>query len=189
MPDPYSISSQTIKKLTIYYDCEYGSDFMSFDGPSLVSLDCSDYALYVYPLVNLESLVEAKLVDLCYSKRIKRPDISGLLVGISNVQTLHLSVGSVDNLVSLSFGSNHKRCWKLLPYLLKQSPKVETIVIKGRDGDTCDDTIASEGTAKEFEHLKSLLGATKCNEKVRVEFHENVWWMWMMTLLLKPVGI
>ena len=96
MPDPYSISSQTIKKLTIYYDCEYGSDFMSFDGPSLVSLDCSDYALYVYPLVNLESLVEAKLVDLCYSKRIKRPDISGLLVGISNVQTLHLSVGSVD---------------------------------------------------------------------------------------------
>ena len=35
-------------------------------------------------------------MDLCYSKRIKRPDISGLLVGISNVQTLHLSVGSVD---------------------------------------------------------------------------------------------
>ena len=51
------------------------------------------------------------------------------------------------------------------------------------------DILVYKGTAKEFEHLKSLLGATKCNEKVRVEFHENVWWMWMMTLLLKPVGI
>ena len=133
------------------------------------------------------------------------------------------------NLVSLSFGSNHKRCWKLLPYLLKQSPKVETIVIKvyfqqakisiyicikkryfkslHASSFWCFsrvvmvthamiplqvkvlDILVYKGTAKEFEHLKSLLGATKCNEKVRVEFHENVWWMWMMTLLLKPVGI
>ncbi|KAH0865406.1 hypothetical protein HID58_082617 [Brassica napus] len=180
----YSISSQSIKKLK-------------------------------YPLVNFESLLEAKL-NLCYSENIKRPDITGLIIGISNVQTLHLCGGSVDvisrcvkhglvlpvfkNLLNLSFATGNKKGWKLLPCLLKQSPQVETLIIKGNDGDTCDvtigllqvkvlDVLGYKGTAKEFEHLKSLLGGiVECIEKMRVEFQEYMWW-WMMTLLLKPVGI
>ncbi|WZZ82307.1 hypothetical protein YC2023_102879 [Brassica napus] len=211
----YSISSQSIKKLKVYYDSKYRNDYMSFDAPSLVSLDYTDYALYKYPLVNFESLLEAKL-NLCYSENIKRPDITGLIIGISNVQTLHLCGGSVDvisrcvkhglvlpvfkNLLNLSFATGNKKGWKLLPCLLKQSPQVETLIIKGNDGDTCDvtigllqvkvlDVLGYKGTAKEFEHLKSLLGGiVECIEKMRVEFQEYMWW-WMMTLLLKPVGI
>ncbi|RID47553.1 hypothetical protein BRARA_I04139 [Brassica rapa] len=210
----YSISSQSIKKLKVYYDSKYRNDYMSSDAPSLVSLDYTDYALYKYPLVNFESLLEAKL-NLYYSEKIKRPDITGLIIGISNVQTLHLCGGSVDvisrcvkrglvlpvfkNLVKLSFATGNKKGWKLLPYLLKQSPKVETLIIKGNDGDTCDvtigllqakvlDVLGYKGTAKKFEHLKSLFGGIECIEKMRVEFQQYMWW-WMMTLLLKPVGI
>lgn len=172
---PFCISSRTIKKqLSVHYDCESEIDFMggmSFDAPSLVSLDYSDYALAEYPHVNLESLAEARL-DIRYSKMIKKPDITGLIIGISNIETLHLSPGSADvsfpkfrlslksldilevcmcvcvfqvisrcvkdglllpvfkNLVSLSFGSKNKRGWKLLPYLIEQSPKLETLIIQ-----------------------------------------------------------
>ena len=34
------------------------------------------------------------------------------------------------NLVKLYFGSNNKRGWKLLPYLIKQTPKLETLIIQ-----------------------------------------------------------
>ncbi|CAF2113048.1 unnamed protein product [Brassica napus] len=69
---------------------------------------------------------------------------------ISNVEILHLSPGSADvisrcvedglvlpvfkNLVKLYFGSNNKRGWKLLPYLIKQTPKLETLIIQGLEG-------------------------------------------------------
>ncbi|RID47538.1 hypothetical protein BRARA_I04124, partial [Brassica rapa] len=149
---PYSLSSQSIKKLTVYYDCEAGIDSisdMSFDAPSLVSLDYTDYALSEYPLVNLESLVRAKL-NLCYSRKIERPDLTGLVTGISNVEILYLSPASADviarcvkdglvlpvfkNLISLTFGSYNERGWKLLLDLLKQSPKLETLIVQGLDG-------------------------------------------------------
>ncbi|KAG7566425.1 F-box-like domain superfamily [Arabidopsis suecica] len=145
---PYCISSQTIEKLSVQYYSDYDLDMMigmSFDAPSLLFLDYSDYALSLYPQVNLKSLVEARL-DLRYSKIIKRPDISGLFIGISNIKTMRLSANSVDvisrcvkhglrlpvfnNLVSLTFGSKDKRGWRLLPYLLKQSPKLETLIIQ-----------------------------------------------------------
>ncbi|XP_018490067.2 F-box/LRR-repeat protein At3g60040-like [Raphanus sativus] len=202
--NPYRISSQSIKKLTAFNDYDEGIDHgpaMSYDAPSLVSLDYTDFALSSYPLVNFGSLVEAKL-DLSYCKeKIKRPDLSGLLVGISNVEILHLSPGSADvisrcvkhglvlpvfkNIVKLSFGSNNKRGWKLLPYLLKQSPKLETLIIQGLDSYTGDvtfglfqvkvlDVLGYRGTAKELLNLKSLLAGTECIPKVRVEFPEDV---------------
>ncbi|KAL1226347.1 F-box/LRR-repeat protein [Cardamine amara subsp. amara] len=140
---------------------------MSFDTPNLVSLDYSDYALCHYPQVNLESLVEARL-DICISRNIERPDVSGLIKGIGTVETLHLSPDSVDvislcvrhglllpvfkNLVNLSFGSKkNKRGWKLLPKLLMQSPKLETLIIQRLDGYKRNVTmlpcIPSEGVA------------------------------------------
>ncbi|KAL0848461.1 hypothetical protein Bca101_021708 [Brassica carinata] len=203
--NPYRISSQSIKKLRLFYDYDEGivdGSVMSLDAPSLVSLDYTDFALSAYPLVNLgSSLLEAKL-DLSYcKKKIKRPDLSGLFVGISNVETLHLSPDSADviarcvkhglvlpvfkNIVSLSFGSNNKRGWKLLPYLLKQSPKLETLIIQGLDDYTGDvtiglfqvkvlDVLGYKGTAKELLNLKSLLAGTECIPKLRVEFPEDV---------------
>ncbi|KAL1196585.1 F-box/LRR-repeat protein [Cardamine amara subsp. amara] len=204
---PFCISSRTIKKLSVHYDCESEIDFMddrgmSFDAPSLVSLDYFDYALAEYPKVNLESLVEARL-DLHYSKIIKRPNISGLIMGIRNIETLHLSPASADvisrcvkhglvlpvfnNLVNLSVGSNNKRGWTLLPYLLEQSPKLETLTIhQALDGYTGDVTIRLlhvkvllhvlnyGGTAKELEHLKSFLGKSQGVELVHVEVARSV---------------
>ncbi|XP_023638528.1 F-box/LRR-repeat protein At3g60040 [Capsella rubella] len=195
---PYCISSRTIEKLSVQYNSDYDLDCMigmSFDAPRLVFLDYSDYAVSEYPQVNLKSLVEARL-DLRYSKKIRRPDISGLFIGISNIETLHLSANSVDvisrcvkhgvilpvfnNLVSLTFGSKKKRGWRLLPYLLKQSPMLETLIIQGLDGNICDVTLRPYqvkvlhvlgygGAAKELEQLKSFLGKTECLELVQVE--------------------
>ncbi|KAG7566395.1 F-box domain [Arabidopsis suecica] len=201
---PYCISSRTIKKLSVHYDCEFAIGTisgMSFDAPSLVSLDYSDYALAEYAQVNLESLVEARL-DLRYTKNVERLDVSGLIKGICNIETLHLSPDSVDvisrcvkdgillpvfnNLVKLSFGSKkNKRGWKLLPYLLEQSPKLETLIIQGLDGCTADVTmhpfqvkvlhvLGYGGTAKEMEHLKSIIVESKCLETVQVEVAQGV---------------
>uniref|UniRef100_A0A0D3DUG0 SKP1 component POZ domain-containing protein n=1 Tax=Brassica oleracea var. oleracea TaxID=109376 RepID=A0A0D3DUG0_BRAOL len=90
-----------------------------------------------------------------------------------------------NNLVTLSFGSKNKRGWKLLPYLLKHSPKLETLIIQGLDSYTGDVTIGLfqvkelhvvgyKGTAKELQHLKSLLAGTECIPKMQVEFPEDV---------------
>ncbi|KAG7566424.1 F-box-like domain superfamily [Arabidopsis suecica] len=193
---PFCITSRTIEKLSVQYDSDYDLDLgMSFDAPSLVFLDYSDYALSAYPQVNLKSLVEARL-DIRYSKIIKRPDISGLFIGISNIETLHLSANTVDvisrcvkrglilpvfnNLVSLTFGSKNKRGWKLLPHLIEQSPKLETLIIQGLDSYTGDETVRPfqvkvlrvhgyGGTAKELEHFKKFIGESECGEVVLVE--------------------
>lgn len=99
----YSISSRSIKKLSFCYKYKLvvsEVDFMksmSFDAPNLVSLD---YELAMYPQVNLESLVEARL-GIHYSKLVKRPDLTGLVIGMRNLETLHLSPASAD--VSLLF--------------------------------------------------------------------------------------
>ncbi|KAJ4904982.1 F-box family protein [Raphanus sativus] len=201
---PFCISSQSIKKLSVHYNFESEIDSMpgmSFEAPNLVSLDYSDYALEEYPQVDLESLVEARL-DIKYSKIINRPDLTGLIDGISNVETLHLTPASADvisrcvkhglvlpvfkNLVSLSFGSGIKRDWKVLPYLIKRSPKLETLIIQGLDGYVGDGTkhllhvkvlhvLGYGGTANELEHLKSFLaGVNECLELVQVEFAEGV---------------
>ncbi|KAL0848462.1 hypothetical protein Bca101_021709 [Brassica carinata] len=199
-PYPYRISSQTIKKLTVYYLCKYGIEYSSFDAPSVVSLDYTDCALSVYPLVNLGPLLEAKM-DLFYRGKIETPELTGLMIGISNVQTLLLSMGSViaisrcvehglvlpvfKNLVKLSYGIHNRRRWKLLPYLLKQSPKVETLIIEAYNGEICEvtigllqvkvlDVVGYKGSPKEFEHLKCLLGGIECMERVRVEFSESL---------------
>ncbi|XP_019093717.1 PREDICTED: F-box/LRR-repeat protein At3g60040-like [Camelina sativa] len=199
---PYRISSQTIKRLLVQYD-EFDIEsmsFMSIDAPNLLFLHYSHYALSDYPQVNLASLVEARL-DIQCTKTIKRPDLTGLIMGISNVETLHLSPDSVDvisrcvrhglllplfnNLVSLSFGSKNKSGWKLLPYLLEQSPKLETVIIQGMDSYTGDVTmrplqvkvlrvLGYGGSAKELEHLKKFTGESECLEVVLVDAAEAV---------------
>ncbi|KAF2579525.1 hypothetical protein F2Q68_00003625 [Brassica cretica] len=200
---PYYISSRTIEKLSVQYrGCDvYYESGLSFDAPSLVSFDYSDHALYEYTPVNFGSLVEAR-VDIRYNRKIVKPDISGLMIGISNIETLHLSPASADtisrcvsrhglllpmfnNLVSLSFGSNNQRGWKLLPYLLKKSPKLETLIIQSLNVHTSDILIplnqvkvlhilGYQGTVQELKHLKSFIGRMQCLERVRLELAEGV---------------
>ncbi|KAJ4904990.1 F-box/LRR-repeat protein [Raphanus sativus] len=161
----YCISSRSIKKLTVYYNFETWiteMPGMSFHAPNLVSLDYSDYALEEYPQVNLESLVEARL-NIKYSKLIKWPDMSGLINGISNVHTLHLTSASAN-----------------------QSPKLYTLLIQGLDDYTCDGTmhlvkvkvlhlLAFGGTARELEHLMSILGGIMVDDGKMLQTDDARW--------------
>uniref|UniRef100_A0A0D3AED6 FBD domain-containing protein n=1 Tax=Brassica oleracea var. oleracea TaxID=109376 RepID=A0A0D3AED6_BRAOL len=152
---------------------------MSFDAPNLVSLDYSDYALEFR----------------------RRPDMSGLINGISNVHTLILTPASADvisrcvkhglslpvfkNLVGLSFRGDNKRCWKLLPYLIKHSPKLCTLIIHGLDDFTCDGTMhlvkvkvlhvlgGGGSTARELEHLMSILGGVMVDDGKILQTHDT----------------
>ncbi|XP_018459596.1 F-box/LRR-repeat protein At1g06630 [Raphanus sativus] len=201
---PFFISSRSIKKLSVSYKLESEITTMpgmSFHAPNLVSLNYSDYALEEYPQVDLESLVQAWL-NIHYSKLIKRPDMSGLINGISNVHTLHLTPASTNvisrcvkhglslpmfkNLINLIFWGDNKRCWKLLPCLIKQSPNLCTLLIHGLDEYTCDGTmhlvkvkglhlLAFGGTARELEHLMSILGGVMVDDGHILQTHDSRW--------------
>ncbi|XP_010512301.1 PREDICTED: F-box/LRR-repeat protein At1g06630-like isoform X2 [Camelina sativa] len=145
---PHIISSPTVKRLSVHYNF-HSENELSLDLPKLEYLDYSDFALYEYPQANLGSLVEAKL-DLYPAEHVERPGVTNLIMGIRNVEILHPSPASVDviyscckyglllpvfkNLVNLSFGSKDKRGWKLLATMLKQSPKLETLIIQDLNG-------------------------------------------------------
>ncbi|ESQ47335.1 hypothetical protein EUTSA_v10028052mg [Eutrema salsugineum] len=86
-------------------------------------------------------------------------DVTKLIAAVKNAVTLHLSADSLEafhfcckcksmpvfnNLARLSFESHKERGWQVLPLLLKRSPNLETLVIKGlvheitdRCGDVC----------------------------------------------------
>ncbi|CAA7027776.1 unnamed protein product [Microthlaspi erraticum] len=198
---PRTISSRIVKRLSVNYDCFHEVEdhiSMSFDLPKLVCLDYSDFALAKYKLVNLESLVEAKL-DLRPIKRLylPRPDVTDLIVGIRHVEILHLSPVSAqmidsycrgglplfDNLLTLSFGSKNDQGWKLLPKLLKQSPKLQTLIVQDLDGYTSHVSMPRNkveslhicgyrGTAQELNQLKSFLGEFEYLEFVQVDVAE-----------------
>ncbi|XP_010512300.1 PREDICTED: F-box/LRR-repeat protein At3g60040-like [Camelina sativa] len=189
---PETISSPTVKRLSVYYDSPidvYDDTSMSFDLPNLVYLEYSDCALAEYMQVNLDSLVEAKL-DLYEAGNVKRRDVTNLVTGIRNVEILHLSPASVDviysycrdglpvfnNLVNLSFGCKNQRGWNLLADLLEQSPKLETLIIQDLTGYTRDVSMPLNqvkvlrvlnygGTDEELKRLKNFLGG-KCNAEV-----------------------
>ncbi|CAL9234606.1 unnamed protein product, partial [Arabidopsis halleri] len=60
---------------------------VTFDTPSLAYLEYTDVVAREYPIVNLESLVEAKL-DLCY---YLGSNPTNLIKGLRNVEVLELS--------------------------------------------------------------------------------------------------
>ncbi|ESQ44061.1 hypothetical protein EUTSA_v10005988mg [Eutrema salsugineum] len=198
LPMPHTISSPSVKRLSVDYDSLDldGCDFMSLDLPKLVYLDYSHFALAEYRQVNLEHLVEAKM-DLHPTDMVKTPDVTDLILGIRNVEILHLSPVSADviysycryklpvfdNLVNLSLGIRNKRGWKLLAYLLKQAPKLETLIVQVLNGFTSDVSMplnkvkalhipSYRGTAEELKQLKSFLGEFECLEWVQVDVAE-----------------
>ncbi|CAL9224620.1 unnamed protein product [Arabidopsis halleri] len=128
--------------------------------PNLVYLDYSRYVAEDY-VVQFDSLVEASLdlrlwkyydfvppkaLYYGYNPSTDGPwgDATKLIAALRNVVTLHLSADSLEvfyscsksmpdfnNLVKLSFESHKERGWQVLPLLLKKSPNLETLVIKG----------------------------------------------------------
>ncbi|KAL1194493.1 F-box/LRR-repeat protein [Cardamine amara subsp. amara] len=200
IPIPDTISSRTVKRLLVDYQCAnaLSKRHLSFNLPNLVYLDYSDFALCKYPQVNLESLREAKL-DL-HPTDFWRPNLMNLIMGIENVEILHLSPVAVDviylcckdglflpmfnKLVNLSFGSENKRGWELLVDLFKLSPKLENLTIKDLNGYTCDismplnqvkvlHVLGYRATSKELKHLKRFLREIVCIEVVQVDILED----------------
>ncbi|KAL1189768.1 F-box/LRR-repeat protein [Cardamine amara subsp. amara] len=141
--------------------------YVSFDTPNLLYLNYSDFVACNYPLVKLDSLVEARLdVGSNTAQRHVRDsdeyevrwDATNLIMGIQNVQTLHLTSDTIEviedfcktvpvfhNLNHLSIESDDKRAWQALPLLLINCPNLQTLVFHGLHhrvtdgcGDACD---------------------------------------------------
>ncbi|CAN6924508.1 unnamed protein product [Brassica oleracea] len=102
---------------------------------------------YEYPIVNLHSLVEAKL-SLEYRGSPNEGNPMNLIEGLRNVEVLDLSSLGTSKLlssfaeliplfgklsrVSIATEFQHScTSWKFLPLLLKKSPNLKTLVIKG----------------------------------------------------------
>ncbi|CAH2064508.1 unnamed protein product [Thlaspi arvense] len=141
---------------------------VSFDTPNLVYLDYADGLARNYPLVNLDSLVEARLDVGSTRPQMHARDSSGryevpwdatnLIMGIHNVQTFHLTSDTIEvigdfcktvpvfhNLKHLSIESDHRRGWQALPLLLINCPTLHTLVFHSLHhcvtdgcGDVCD---------------------------------------------------
>ncbi|KAG7566505.1 F-box-like domain superfamily [Arabidopsis suecica] len=140
---------------------------VSFDTPNLLYLNYSDFVSENYPLVKLDSLVEARLdvgsntiqMHARDSEEYEvRWDATNLIMGIQNVQTLHLTSDTIEviedfcktvpvfhNLNHLSIESDDERGWQALPLLLINCPNLQTLVFHGLHhrvtdgcGDACD---------------------------------------------------
>ncbi|XP_020880554.1 F-box protein At4g22280-like [Arabidopsis lyrata subsp. lyrata] len=138
----FTVSSLTLKRLTIKCTGRIASWDLTFDTPNLAYLEYSDLVPREYPIMNLESLVEAK-IDLGSPSGYSNP--LNLIKGLSNVEILELSSTRIFkvfrysdeaipvfiNLLSLSITTASRSGLKFLPSLLEKSPKLETLVIKG----------------------------------------------------------
>ncbi|CAA7031936.1 unnamed protein product [Microthlaspi erraticum] len=199
--------------------------------PSLVCLDYSALVSQGYYIDDMEALVEARLdLRLWESTTIYDYEVEGdsehvfdhvfgnvtiLVVGIRNVKTLHLSAYSIEalhfccdsmpvfnGLRHLSIESDKEQGWQSLPYLLENSPNLQTLVIKGllhrvssRCGDACC-CISSKkkdressclwacgvkvleisgygGSYRELEQMRHFLGNLKCLETVKIGVEED----------------
>ncbi|KAL1225010.1 putative F-box protein [Cardamine amara subsp. amara] len=135
----------SIKRISIFYYFHDRDDHsrVIIKTPNLVYLDYSSYVEKDY-VVQLDSLVEARLDLRLWKYNDYWGDATKLIVAIRNVVTLHLSADSLEvfyfccksmpefnNLVKLSFESHKERSWQVLPLLLNKSPNLETLVIKG----------------------------------------------------------
>ncbi|KAL0719195.1 hypothetical protein Bca4012_068519 [Brassica carinata] len=154
-----TVSSASVKTLTIRLNDVLSS--LSFDTPSLFHFNYFGFVASDYPVVNMDNLVEARIV-FCLSedqlKRLRDPDhvlfdeedalgfsnVWKLFHGIRNVPDLNLfpdtlevlsmcseSLPVFNNLKSLAIKSNKERGWQAMPALLRNCPHLETLVIEG----------------------------------------------------------
>ncbi|XP_023639176.1 F-box/LRR-repeat protein At3g59210 [Capsella rubella] len=140
---------------------------VSFDTPNLIYLNYSDIVACNYPLVKLDSLVEARLDVGSNTSQMHardsdefqvRWDATNLIMGIQNVKILHLTSATIEviedfcktvpvfhNLNHLSIESDDERGWQALPLLLTNCPNLQTLLFHGLHhrvtdgcGDACD---------------------------------------------------
>ncbi|KFK25704.1 hypothetical protein AALP_AA8G148100 [Arabis alpina] len=123
---------------------------MTFDNPNLIYLGYSGYLQLQYPLVNLDSLVKAKLEIAMNGGDPGSCDPSNLIKGLRNVKILslifpktveifgkfHEAVPVFENLIRLSIKTVVDFCSSLLslpslPFLLTKCPNLQTLVIEG----------------------------------------------------------
>ncbi|XP_018442766.1 F-box protein At3g59000 [Raphanus sativus] len=148
-----TVSSASLKTLTI--ELCFLLNTLSFDTPSLLHFDCSGYAAWDYPVVNMGNLVDAQInFSEIHIKSLGEPDndedalrfsnMWKLFHGMRNVPHLSLlpdtlevlsmcseSMPVFNNLKSLAIKSNKERGWQAMPALLRNCPHLETFVIKG----------------------------------------------------------
>ncbi|CAH8269106.1 unnamed protein product [Arabidopsis lyrata] len=153
-----NLSSPSLQRLTInhgdFYQCEFTR--INLDTPSLTYLMLSDVVPDDYPIVNLDSLVEAKLdlmftVDHIYEGFVSdydtiSSDPTNLIKGLRNVEIMNLlspntfqafsyfheAIPVFENLYHLTITCDDNGfCWEFLPFLLKKCPKLEALVIDG----------------------------------------------------------
>ncbi|ESQ52979.1 hypothetical protein EUTSA_v10017617mg [Eutrema salsugineum] len=104
------VSSSTLKKLTMEHGDAFDNWDISFDTPTI-------------PVVNLESLVEAKL-DLHYMPMSSNP--TNLIKGLSNVEVLEISLVRTWEVFCIS-----REAIPVFINLSRKSPNLQTLVIKG----------------------------------------------------------
>ncbi|XP_010485636.1 PREDICTED: F-box/LRR-repeat protein At3g03030-like [Camelina sativa] len=134
---------------------------VSFDTPNLLSLAYSDCVAEDYPLVNMKSLLKARIilgVDEDQIERIRAPsnslsdddvvlrfgNVVKLIKGIQNVQELHLhsdtlevlslcckSMPVFNNIKTLGIKSDDDRGWQAVPALLRNCPNLEILNFEG----------------------------------------------------------
>ncbi|KAL1226400.1 putative F-box/LRR-repeat protein [Cardamine amara subsp. amara] len=139
------VSSLTLERFTArrqQWDNVHIYGNLSFDTPSLEYLEYADVTPFEYPVVNLNSLVEAKL---SFPVVNVISDLTNLIKGFKNVQILRLdSINTLKlfhvfrevvpmfvNLSNLSFLAGPEDCWLGLKVLLKKSPNLKTLIIMG----------------------------------------------------------
>lgn len=86
-----TVSSSTLKKLTIKCSDDSRLQDMTLDTPNLVYLEYNGFVKINYPTVSLESLVEAKLGLALYLGLYARCNPTNLIKGLRNVELLELS--------------------------------------------------------------------------------------------------
>ncbi|KAG7634935.1 F-box domain [Arabidopsis suecica] len=151
-----TVSIASLKTLTIKSVSLSGpAHVFSFDTPNLLCLNYTALFEDDYPLVNLEYLVEAqikfvltdrliKLVSVRNNGLLMLSEVQKLIRGISSVRKLYLSPGTLqvlgqcsqampvfNNLTFLVIESSMDIRWQAMPVLLKNCPRLETLVIKG----------------------------------------------------------
>ncbi|XP_019082847.1 PREDICTED: F-box protein At3g62430-like [Camelina sativa] len=143
------VCSQTLRRLTIRRAYTVEEDFedyefkrISFDIPSLAYLEYDDYIHDEFPVVNLDSLVEATL-DFNLLTFWNKTDPTNLFSGLKNVQILRLDcadtvllfgVGSetatvFENMSHLYMPTETHFCWDGLKRFVKKSPNLRTLTI------------------------------------------------------------
>ncbi|CAN6999187.1 unnamed protein product [Brassica oleracea var. botrytis] len=108
-------------------------------------------------------------------------DVTKLVVGITNITTLHLSADSLEtfhfccesmpvfnNLLNLSIESDKEKGWQVMPILLKSCPRLQTFEIKGlvhRETNKCGDACACI-PGKHKEGVEEVCCLLTCQVKV-----------------------